>query len=321
MGESLSSATTSILSGTPRQGRRFPLHVHLTLLFTLLIFLSGTVIGVINYVKARETLLTAAQDVFGHIGNEAGERLERLRGPIVGAVSLLSHSRLVDATTLAERLQALPLLVEALRLNPSMSAIYTGYSDGAFILVRPLETAEQRQSFSAPRATRYVVQSVEHQGGQVQGRFLFLDETLAVLESRERRDYRYDPRSRPWYREALQSAEGIQTTPYVFFTTQEVGQSIARRSHRAGVVVGADLTLAELSLLLTTSRTTPSSELALFDAQGGLIAYSQPARIVPGDRGGQLLRRSLGEIGSPVMAQVEATFQAGQGEGAVTLKN
>lgn len=319
MGESLSSATTSILSGSPRQGRRFPLHVHLTLLFTLLIFLSGTVIGVLNYMQSRETLLTAAQDVFGRIGNEAGERLERLRGPIVGAVSLLSRSRLADATTLAERLQAVPLLVETLRLNPAVSAVYAGYGDGDFILVRPLANAEQRQSFSAPRATRYVVQSVERQAGQVQGRFIFLDDKLAVLENRERRDYLYDPRDRPWYREALQVDENIETAPYVFFTTQEVGQTIARRGHRAGLVIGADLTLADLSLLLTASRTTPSSELALFDAQGNMVAYSQPARIVRGDLGGQLLRKSLAEIGSPIMAEVETAFQAGHVDEALTL--
>ncbi|MCE1241692.1 HD domain-containing phosphohydrolase [Oryzomicrobium sp.] len=319
MDASSSSAVVSPAPGKPRARRLFPLHVHLTLLFTLLIFLSGTVIGVFNYIKARETLLTAAQDVFGRIGVEAGERLERLRRPIASAVSLLSRSRLAEATTLDERMLAVPLLVETLRLNPALSAVYTGYADGAFILVRPLDNAEQRQAFSAPRDARYVVQSVERPGGQVRGRFIFLDADQTVLENRERSDYLYDPRGRLWYREALAANDDIQTAPYVFFTTQDVGQSIARRGGRPGMVVGADLTLADLSLLLTASRTTPSSELALFDADANLVAFSSPVRLVRGDLGGQLLRKSLAEVGSPVMGEVEKAFHEGRLDQPLTL--
>src|SRR3546814_19591065 len=68
----------------------------------------------------------------------------------------------------------------------------------------------------------------------------------AVLRQMAQPDYphSFDPRTRPWYLKALETAGVARTDPYVFNTPGALGLTFAQRSSRAGAVVGADISLA-----------------------------------------------------------------------------
>src|SRR4029450_12312201 len=81
-----------------------------------------------------------------------------------------------------------------------------------------------------------------------------IDRELPVLRDELRPDYVYDPRTRGWYAQALPTAAAVRTKPYVFFTTREVGTTVAQRSVDGRSVGGVDMTLHEVSRHLPRSR-------------------------------------------------------------------
>ncbi|HZX16276.1 MAG TPA: HD domain-containing phosphohydrolase, partial [Pseudomonas sp.] len=114
--------------------------------------------------------------------------------------------------------------------------------------------------------------------------YLFFDAQLQPISRRQNLKETYDPRSRPWYNSALQSQKHFTTAPYAFFSTQEIGTTIARKSSET-TVVAADLTLDDLSATLAQHRLTPSTEVVLYSPDGSAVAYPDSSRLViPGEK-------------------------------------
>jgi sigma-B regulation protein RsbU (phosphoserine phosphatase) len=135
---------------------------------------------------------------------------------------------------------------------------------------------------------------------------LYLDARLRVVRDEPRPDYRFDPRTRGWYQQALPSAAAVRTPPYVFFTTREIGTTIAQRSANAGSVIGVDITLQTLSRQLARSRVSPSATIALVDGRGLLIAHPEADRLVRTGPGGEARLPTVGDLGDPALVALLA---------------
>jgi serine phosphatase RsbU (regulator of sigma subunit) len=260
-----------------RRGHRaFPLRVHIATLFVALIATAGLAIVGYGYVATSRLLLAAGDEEFLHVAERTAGHVRDLVAPAHLLVQLLARHRLGGTDSLGARLEALPVLTAALAEHPEISAVYVGFDSGDFFLVRPLRDAGARQTLGAPAEAAFLVQSRT----AAEGRYLFLDARLGVLRDEPRPDYRFDPRTREWYRQARESAGPVRTAPYVFFTTREVGTTLAQRSADGESVVGADITLQDLSRHLAQSRVTPSARMALVDAHGFVVAHPDPGRLV-----------------------------------------
>jgi HD superfamily phosphodiesterase len=220
--------------------RRFPLHIPIALLFILLILLAGTIISVNNYIETRRLISSATAVLFESIRRETVARFESIYRPAEMLTDLLAQQRLGRATTLSERMEAVPYLAEALRHAPSVSALYVGYANGDFFLLRPLrDDPAAREPFAAPPATRFVVQSIEHDAaGGLRGSLIFLDADRAEIDRRAAAKYAFDPRTRGWYGDATKTDAQVKTLPYIFYTTREVGITFARRFDTGSAVAG-----------------------------------------------------------------------------------
>jgi len=76
----------------------------------------------------------------------------------------------------------------------------------------------------------------------------------------------------------MKTTDLVVTAPYVFFTTRQVGLTIARRTKHGRAVVGANIALSKISEMLKQVRPSPSSQLAIFDPEEGqVLAYSDAA--------------------------------------------
>jgi anti-anti-sigma factor len=291
----------------PRPGRwRFPLRVHIATLFVALIAAAGLAIVGYGYRATARLLLAAGDEEFHHVAEHTAGQIRNLLTPARLLVDVLTRHPLTRAGTLAARLEALPLLTGALARHPEISAVYVGFGSGDFFLVRSLSAAV-RQGLDAPAEATFLVQSVAASDTPAPGRYVFLDPQLRVVRNDPRSDYRFDPRTRDWYRQALATATLVRTVPYVFFTTREVGTTLAQRSEGGATVVGADITLQELSRHLAQSRVTPSARITLVGRQGFVIAHPDAARLVrPGPGGGPGLTR-LGDLGDPVLERLLTT--------------
>ena len=254
----------------------------------------------------RQAMISAASHDVGRLGGLIGERAERLLGPARSALYLLRHDPLAEATSLQQRLDRLPVLQTALALSPALSAVYAGYPNGDFLLMRPLDRGTHALRDQAPAEARYLVQSIAHdQQGRPHGEWRFYDAGLRLLQRQARPDHLYDPRSRPWFGQAQSSPAPVLTTPYVFFTTGQTGVSLALRSREGGTVFGMDAAVEDLSLQVAALRMTPGTEIAVLDREGQVFIHHDPRQLLVEEQG-RLRLAHLDELPSPSLARLQA---------------
>ena len=274
-----------------------------TIILCVLAMLS--IVLVQGYRGGSAALVAAANDSARQLAAVLNERARRLISPAENVIRVLAHSPLAEAEDMDARLQHLPVLAEVLRSNPMLSAVYIGYDDGEFLLLRPLQRETPRIP-SAPADAAYLLQSIARDDhGQLRGRWFFLDGQLQPELERSTPDYWFDPRLRPWYRNVIEPGELNITDPYVFFTTGEVGVSLAVRAHGGGAVIGMDAALDDLAMEVRDLRLTSGTELAIHDDQAGVIAYPEPHRVLKSDGAGFRLAR-LDELGVEPLARTAA---------------
>ncbi|EQM69201.1 HD domain-containing phosphohydrolase [Pseudomonas tohonis] len=261
--------------------RRFPLHVHISLLFTLLLLLTGVVLGVFNYRQTSQIILSSSDTLFERISQDVAIDLEHTYQPIYHLLNLLTldpGTQLDDGYHRQEKL--LRSFAQALRDNPKLASLYLGFDDGDFFMVRPLRTPELKQRFDAPTGAAYQVWSIERDNlARARSESLYFDEELKLISRRQELNERYDPRNRPWYSRALEQGRHITTQPYVFFSTGAVGTTLALPAG-SDAVIAADLTLNDLSATLAQHRVTPSTQVLLFAPDGSAVAYPDSSRLI-----------------------------------------
>lgn len=265
-------------TAVPRE-RRFPLHVHISVLFTLLLLFTGVVLGLFNYQQTSRLIFSSSSTLFERIQHDVQRDLDNTYRPIRNLLSLLALQPATKADTLDERLEMLPLFVQALRDNPKLASIYLGYEDGDFFMVRPLRSDMLKQRFDAPDKAAYQVWAIDRSSAGTDSDYLFYDGSLNQLSRRQKLSEPYDPRQRDWFKRARGDGGQITTAPYLFFSTQEIGTTLARRSGLT-TVIGADLTLDDLSATLASHRVTPNSQVVLADNYGNAVAYPESSRLL-----------------------------------------
>jgi HD-GYP domain-containing protein (c-di-GMP phosphodiesterase class II) len=298
--------------------RSYPLHIHISTLFVLLILVVTGVIAGLGYKLSRDTLEATVPDLTRRIGRETLGELRRVVAPAEMAVNLASHDALNSASSFNDRWQSLGVLCEALNNSAALSSIYAAYDSGDFFLVRRIGDESERQAFKAPQGTHYIVQSIERGVTPPRGRFIFLDAALTTLREDERPDYAagYDPRGRSWYKEARAATAQIKTPPYLFFSDRKVGMTLATRAPQG--VVGADIRLETLSTSLAQQKVTPGSQMVLVNPDGFVIAHEDVGKLVtlPNTLDAKPGLTRMEDLGTPVLTGLTALIEpAGKASG------
>ncbi|AYN16530.1 phosphohydrolase [Pseudomonas monteilii] len=293
---------------TGRTGRGISLQ-WLVALAIVLGMLLGAALAWQGYRGIRQTLVAAAGDTAQQVGKTIDERARRLIDPVQSSIRLLAHNP--AAHTQAQRLDRLPQLVETLNANRMLSAAYMGYPSGDFLLVRRLRDPQLLQRFAAPPGTAFLVQRVSRgEGGVVQGEWRYYDQALNLLQAQAKPEYRYDPRTRPWFAEASAQPATVLTPPYVFFTTREIGVTLAQRSVDGETVIGMDVSVNDLASETQGLRITPGTEIAVLDDQGNVVAYPDLQRVIVHEGQGVRLSR-LSELDIASLQHLYADLPSG----------
>jgi len=292
--------------GTHKRGllalwHNHPFHIHIATLFTVMVFLACAAIVWANYFQGQKIVLAAAEDLFDRIHRGNGTEIVTMRAPIEAVVTVLAGAPIADAESHDSRNQSLQSFVKVLDQNTKIAAMYVGYHNGDFYLVRALRDEVMRRQFEAPRHAQYLLQSIEKRDG-IKVRWLLLDAALNTISEFPRPDYTFDPRVRPWYAEAIKEDKTIVTAPYVFSATGAVGITIARRAEHGRAVVGADLRLDQISKSLQNARVTPSTLLAVYDAAGSVVAHGDPGRETARGADGKPVLSKIADL-SPVLRE------------------
>ena len=251
---------------------RLSIRTHVVVLLLLLLGIVALVPGIVAIRSTQNLVDNATTTAFDAAAGLTIRELHRLKENARAGAEALAANPLTNTTDHQERAKHLAVLATVLRAGPGLSAAYIGWPDGDFVLMRPVGRNASR--LDTPEGAVWLAQWTDAVGT----RFDFLDPTLGIVESRLREDFAFDPRERPWFSEAVSSDQTIETAPYVFFTTREPGISAAR-STASGAVAGVDVSLWDLSSRLPEDMPTASSEAAIVDANGGVLAYTDVRRL------------------------------------------
>lgn len=276
--------------------------IAVTMVVCLLAMLAVTALQ--GYRGARAVLVAAASDSARQIGSLLNERAERLISPGENALRLLEHDPLASAGTLRERLRRLPALAELLRDGAAISAVYAGYPNGEFFLARRVPKGAAGE-LALPDTTHFLVQSIERDGDELLGRWLFYDAALHQLGSRPMPQYRFDPRTRPWYQLAQGAESVVLTEPYLFFTTGQVGLTMAVRSQQTATVLGLDAAVDDLAVEVSDMHLTPGTEMAIVSGQR-VVAYPDLERLIVREGDGEPRLAMIDELQVPVLSELAA---------------
>jgi len=286
----------------PVATRRYPLHLTISALFITLVVVLGVVLTWQNYSKTSAIILSSADKMYDQVPRELLLDIKATYRPVGDTLGLLALTPLVQATSLTERLESVPLLVAALHSEPAVTGIQAGYPDGDFFIVRPLADRVLRQRFEAPEEAVFIADQVDTGStGERQLTRIFFDSDLQEIARNLPVKTDYDPRLRDWYARALRESGLVLTDPYLFYFMKMAGLTLAREADN-GVVVGSDVTLARLSETIGRYRVTPGTEIVLFGADGLALAYPDTGKLLHAADENGLRMASLTELGSPVLA-------------------
>ncbi|GGI15982.1 HD domain-containing phosphohydrolase [Oxalicibacterium faecigallinarum] len=262
---------------------RLPLHVHLSLLFAVALLLIGGLITAVGYYMSHDMLESSAEELTSRAGREIAGEIRSIIRPANMATDMLAQHRVTDADTFSKRVAGLRAMQIALRDDGGLTSIYIGYETGDYFFLYELRDDEERVRYGAPVGSRYQLRSIERSVARQEARYLYLDEDLQVLSSEAHPEYlaAFDPRHRGWYQFAQQADTTVTLSPYLFFSTGEVGLTIARRAANDHAVIGADIPLSSLSTALKKQKVTPSSQLVLVTSEGSVVAYEDIKRLIP----------------------------------------
>ncbi|WP_051094414.1 GAF domain-containing protein [Bordetella sp. FB-8] len=258
------------------------LAAHLTLAFGLTVL--AAMLGIVFYVnhQAIGIVQDASRTLFDHIATESRNQIDNNVSKVDGLLSLYATNPQANDFASASRHAFIRRMSLSLQASPMVSALYVGYEDGSFVLLRRLTSPVAREQLKAPDAASYYLETVRAGTGAAAAgtatmALTFLDDALQpVGAALAPADPPYDPRTRNWYRMGIGSENAVITNPYWFFLTQERGITMARRLASGHGVVGVDLGLADLSQALRQMKSTKSSILMIVNAQNEVVASSVP---------------------------------------------
>ncbi|MGD9535666.1 MAG: HD domain-containing phosphohydrolase [Alphaproteobacteria bacterium] len=285
--------------------RRYPFHVYLSTLFTALIVAAMGVLGWYSFDQMKRASLSAGQEMFESVARSIALQMEQINHSAEMLVDLQSDHPIVRAGALDERLGGAAFMGAALDHSPFLSALYVGYGDGEFFILRSLRSSIMRSEVNAPPRARYLVENVER-GMYVAPNttYAFLDDEFQEIARRDSATNFYDPRQRPWFMDAMQADGIVRTAPYVYFLSEEMGVTIARRAKGGGAVVGADFTLESLSFALANQPVPRSTQMVLYTGDGVVLAYQEPGALRPVSKRGEIKVPGLSDLNQPALTML-----------------
>ena len=254
--------------------KRFPIHIHIASLFTLLILTVGITLAWFGYRQISNLAFDNTEILFTRTANELALQFQRDYRPVSTSVRLLANDAISEARDLETRMEHLPLLAEIIKAEPQISGFHVAYADGDFFMLLPLKNDHIRTVFSAPDEALYVVNHISHnENGKNRRVRIFLAEQLEPVGEAAFDDTDFDPRLRPWYQNAESSSIVHITSPYLFHSLQQTGVTISKFSPRGNSTVSADITLESLAETLQRNKITPSTFSLLFNGNEEVLAH------------------------------------------------
>ncbi|MGA2392979.1 MAG: adenylate/guanylate cyclase domain-containing protein [Candidatus Lustribacter sp.] len=255
-----------------------PIQPYLTALFAIITLVIGLSTAALFYDRMKTASLNDANLAFDQVSTRIAQQLLQVRLEVQYGLALATAGRLANTPSFNARLAAKDGLWLLLNANGLVTAAYVGYPNGDFLLFRKIRAGD-RPPPSLRGSAVYLLRTVENRGTGEIARLSFYDRNRKLIAVRVDPKFRFDPRTRPWFRAGTDSV--ALTQPYLFVSEnrQRIGSSMSLRSV-AGSVFGVDLDLDSTPDWLAGLLPTPSAVAAAVDAASGVVFVFSDRKIL-----------------------------------------
>jgi adenylate cyclase len=288
----------------------------IVLLFVILVVPIFTTMLWFTYTTNDKMTRSNAKDLMERFRFEAVANTRNLLNPIetlVGAAATLGSTQ----PAFYRDDKSWVYLKDILQHSETISSTYVGFEDGTFRMLMRTPVGLRIQDKPVPADSafgyRWLDRSIQASSSVVFDKFIFQNAENAVLASSQALAT-YDPRQRDWYKDAAISKKVTMSQPYVFSASGLPGITIAAPFYTDGKiagVVGADITLDNLSQFLANRVVSPGAMSLIIDEHDKVIANSnlkeQSKRIA-----GKVNLKHVGALDSdlPALAMVQQSKAA-----------
>ena len=267
-----------------KRNSRVPITISLfTVTLGVALMLAATIITFTHY-SNRNSALTAGRELMERSVEVVRLQTASLIAPIDSIARYSGDWLDVNAVPRASGHPARKRLISFIRVMPQIANIYISYEDGSHYLIGTARTRpkDRLEAMGAPEGTEILEQIILRGDRKSPLRIQrFLDKNGDTLETKSGYQSDYDPRTRPWYKLAQETANVVRTDIYLFAGTGEPGLTVSKR-HASGVV-GVDLTLEDIGRFLDSEPQAEHGVLAIIGDDGALLARSSGGSAEGGD--------------------------------------
>jgi PAS domain S-box-containing protein len=256
-------------------------------------FLAVLTVVLLTYITSERALLTHARTLLSDLGNNAILHSQGFLDPARSTAQLakrLAETNVIasDNTEVVEK-----LLFQQLQLAPQFSGVYMGDEGGNFVFVSRVNEPTQYRT----KIVRYVQE-------RRSTRLIWRDSDYNIVQSIFDSTDDFDPRERPWYKNAKEKGSIIWTDPYIFFTSQQPGitaaSPIIENDGTLRGVVGVDIEIQAISEFLSQLKIGDNGAAMILNRNGDVIAHPNLDLIKVESADGNLGFPSIDEINDPI---------------------
>ncbi len=256
-------------------------------------FIAIIVIVLSSYLTSERVLLDHARELLKDVGTNTIAHSLGFLEPAQGAAELaarLAENRIVAS----ENRQLLEqLLFQQLQITPQFAGVFYGDQEGNFVYV-------MRSDGPGPFRSKIIAQN----GTTRTTELIWRGNDYSIAESRPDPDDTFDPRLRPWYQLAQKESVAVWTDPYIFFSSQTPGITIAAPVFEADGqlqgVVGVDIEISAISDFLANLTIGDNGAALIINRNGDVIAHPRPELLKAANADGTFRFAEIAEIEDPI---------------------
>ena len=247
---------------------------------------------------------------FNHSIVQTNSVMDSVSTPILNALHQTKKSfetGLIDVNKTEELNRFFTPLMDQI---PLISSINTGDADGNGYLILKSEDSWKNRLI--------------HPGkwGQNRAQWLIFDKNLE-FQKKHMQDLDYDPRRRPWYKNAINSKDinvPSWTQPYIFHTTKEPGITVSIRiipPNKQPFVLAFDMKHKDLSSFSTGFKPSPNGKIFVMLDNEKVTALPSDPKFTATDAIEKYLLKDVNSLGiEEITSAVESWKEAGKPDGS-----
>lgn len=250
--------------------KSIPLRINILFNFIIITLIGFILVMSIQYYYSNRLALSATENLFRNISRLVAQRIVTLDQRVLTIIDYLDGlSDVPVKPVIGEEHPARLFFSNIIRNKENIYSVYVGYDDGSFYEVVNMNLNDYiKSSFGAPDNSRWAV--VKIIGGTNDKYVDFIDDNYNMIHS-VKSSTSYDPRKRPWYKDAQASEDVVRTAPYAFANISAKGITYAKKMDQ-DVTIGVDFLLDSLSEILDEEKVFAETEISILDNNNELVA-------------------------------------------------